>query len=48
MTIPVAYLTLLSTGGFWTDFSKCSEKGHPQQKDLQGQEFLGMGCLKIF
>ena len=20
-------LTLLSTGGFWTDFSKCSERG---------------------
>ena len=21
---------------------------HPQQKGLQGQEFSGMGCLKIF
>ena len=22
--------------------------GHPQQKVLKGQEFSGMGCLKIF
>ena len=50
-------LTLPSTGGFWTDFApregknKCLDffsKGHPQQKGLQGQEFLVMGCLKIF
>ena len=52
-------LTLPSAGGFWTDFSKCSERGLKrifnvfflgalQQKGLQDQEFFGMGCLKIF
>mgnify|MGYP006864114701 FL=1 len=46
-------------GAFWTDISKCSEgeganfvdffsHRHPQQKGLQGQEYSGMGCLKIF
>ena len=29
---------------FFVFFSSC---GHPQQKVLKGQEFSGMGCLKM-
>ena len=52
----VVTLTLSSMGCFQTHISKCSgrrghyffSKRHPQQKVLPGQEFSGIGYLKIF